>query len=335
MITFKNVHKTFPGKTAVYALRGIDLSIAAGEIFGVMGPSGAGKSTLIRCINMLERPDSGEIWVDGVLMNSLNPKDLREARKKTGMIFQHFNLLHSRTVYENIAFPLQLSRQPGAKILARVNDLAELVGLTDKLHNYPGQLSGGQMQRVGIARALASEPKLLLCDEATSALDPDTTTSVLRLLKTINEVLKLTIVLITHQMDVIQGICDRAAVMENGVLHEVGPVIDIFTRSTSRASQRMLGSFLNYPIDQLPRLEDPDHVLLRLTFIGAEAHQPIISQLIRTCQVDVNILYGRLDHMKNTPFGMLLVQLKGSREQVAEATRFLEKNQVEVEVIDR
>ncbi|HKM42676.1 MAG TPA: ATP-binding cassette domain-containing protein [Limnochordia bacterium] len=334
MITFKELEKTYAGKTTVHALRKVNLSIPAGEVFGVIGPSGAGKSTLLRCINMLERPDSGEVWVNGVLMNNLNAKDLREARKKTGMIFQHFNLLHSRTVFENIAFPLELTRSPKDSVKEKVTKLAELVGLTDKLQSYPGQLSGGQKQRVGIARALASEPQLLLCDEATSALDPETTIAVLRLLKTINERLKLTIVLITHEMQVIQSICDSVAVLEDGMLQEVGPVVDVFTRPRSQASQRMLRGFLDYPKDQLRQLVDSNHTLLQLTFIDNKAHQPIISQLVRTYQVDVNILYGRLDQMKNTPFGMLLVELKGNQEQVQQATWFLRENQVEVEVID-
>lgn len=333
MIIFKDVQKTFPGKTTVHALREVSLTIPAGGIFGVIGPSGAGKSTLIRCINMLERPDSGEVWVNGVLMNELNAKDLRKARKRTGMIFQHFNLLHSRTVFANIAFPLELAGGSRENIKKRVHELAELVGLTDKLQSYPGQLSGGQKQRVGIARALACEPQLLLCDEATSALDPETTVSVLRLLKRINERLKLTIVLITHEMEVIQTICDQVAVLEDGRLQEVGPVVDVFTRPKSPAARRMLRGFLDYPKDQFEQLDPGEHTLLQLTFIDRKAHKPIISHLIRTCQVDVNILYGRLDRMKDIPFGMLLVELRGSAEQVTQATKFLQDNQVEVEVI--
>lgn len=337
MITFKNVTKTFVGKTEVQALKGVNLSIPAGEIFGIIGQSGAGKSTLIRCINMLERPDSGEVWVDGVLINNLNAQELREARKKTGMIFQHFNLLNSRTVYRNIAFPLELAGYSKQEILARVTSIAELVGLTDKLHSYPRHLSGGQKQRVGIARALATEPKLLLCDEATSALDPETTTSVLHLLRTINERLKLTIVMITHEMAVIQEICDRVAVFDEGVAQETGPVVDVFTKPQSQASQRMLQGFLHpkFVREQVPQVDQAGNNLLRLTFVDRKVHQPIISQMIRTCQVDVNILYGRIDQMKATPFGMLLVELAGSDEQIANATEFLHHNEVEVEVLDR
>ncbi|HBN95359.1 MAG TPA: methionine ABC transporter ATP-binding protein [Firmicutes bacterium] len=334
MIRFNNVTKTFSGKTTVHALRGIDLAIPAGEIFGVIGQSGAGKSTLLRCINMLERPDSGEIFVDGIRMSDLDGKELRAARKKTGMIFQHFNLLNSRTVFQNIAFPLELAGYSKKNILERVASLANLVGLTDKLKSYPRQLSGGQKQRVGIARALATQPKLLLCDEATSALDPETTTSVLNLLKTINERLKLTIVLITHEMAVIQQICDSVAVLDDGVVQEAGPVIDVFTRPKSEASQRMLRGFLTSGLtpDQLQR---SGNTLLKLTFVDEKAHQPIISQMIRRHQIDANILFGSIDQMKTKPFGMLLVELAGKNEQIAQAIEFLQENQVEVEVLNR
>ena len=332
MIEFKHVEKIFPGKRAVHALKGIDLQIPEGEIFGVIGQSGAGKSTLIRCINMLEKPDQGEVWVNGTLMNSLSPKELRIARKKIGMIFQHFNLLNSRTVADNIAFPLELAGASQQLIDEKVGSLTKLVGLSDKLQAYPHQLSGGQKQRVGIARALATEPTLLLCDEATSALDPETTTSVLRLLQEINKSLKLTIVLITHEMAVIQEICDQVAVLEDGVLQEVGPVVEVFTRPRSKATQRMLQGFLTskFPTE----LQEPSNTLLRLTFVDEKAHQPIISQMIRSFQIDVNILFGRIDQMKATPFGMLLVELAGTPGQVEDAINFLKEKQIEVEVLN-
>jgi len=251
------------------------------------------------------------------------------------MIFQHFNLLNSRTVFQNIAFPLGLAGASKKRIGDRVSQLAELVGLSDKLQAYPRQLSGGQKQRVGIARALATEPKLLLCDEATSALDPDTTIAVLNLLRTINERLGLTIVLITHEMAVIQQICDRVAVLDDGVLQETGRVIDVFTRPQSQATARMLQGFLGSKFSYELRARDTTNTLLRLTFVDRRAHQPIISQMIRTHEVDVNILYGRIDQMKATPFGVLLVEMAGDSEQVAGAMQFLQKNQVEVEVLDR
>lgn len=332
MIEFKNVAKSFPGKNTVHALKGIDLTIPRGEIYGIIGQSGAGKSTLIRCINMLEKPDEGEVWVNGVLMNSLDAHGLREARKKIGMIFQHFNLLNSRTVFKNIAFPLELAGTPKDLIQQKVHELAELVGLTDKLSAYPTQLSGGQKQRVGIARALATEPDLLLCDEATSALDPETTSAVLKLLETINERLDLTIVLITHEMAVIQEICDSVAVLEDGVLQEAGPVIEVFTRPQTRATQNMLQGFL---VSKVPaKLKSSANTLARLTFSNEKAHQPIISQMIRRSEVDVNILFGRIDQMKKSPFGMLLVELEGNPKQIAQAMQFLEENQVGVEVLN-
>lgn len=332
MIEFKDVTKIFPGKNTVHALKGITLTIPRGEIYGIIGQSGAGKSTLIRCINMLERPDSGEVWVDGILMNSLPAHKLRQVRKKMGMIFQHFNLLNSRTVFQNIAFPLELAGTPKTVIQTKVAELAELVGLEDKLHSYPRQLSGGQKQRVGIARALATEPTLLLCDEATSALDPETTSSVLQLLKTINERLGLTIVLITHEMEVIQEICDRVAVLEDGVLQEEGPVIEVFTRPQSLATKRMLQGFLT---TKLPaNLPPSPNTLVRLTFLNERAHQPIMSQMIRTHEVEVNILSGRIDQMKTAPFGMLLVELTGSETQIDHALQFLKESGVEVEVLE-
>lgn len=331
MIQLKDVEKVFSGKTEVHALKGVNLEITAGEIFGIIGQSGAGKSTLIRCINMLEKPDRGEVWVNGVLINSLNPKELREARKGIGMIFQHFNLLSSRTVAENIAFPLELAQESKEEIQGKVESLAKLVGLEDKLHSYPSQLSGGQKQRVGIARALATEPQILLCDEATSALDPETTTAVLQLLQRINQELQLTIVLITHELAVIQEVCDRVAVLEDGLVQEVGPVVDVFTKPQTKATQRMLQGFLT---PKLPtELGDPNNTLLRLTFVDNKVHQPIISQMIRTFQVDANILFGRIDQMKNASFGTLLVELSGPSLKIREAVEFLRENQVEVEVL--
>lgn len=332
MIQLRNLEKTFAGKTKVHALKGISLDIVSGEIFGIIGQSGAGKSTLIRCINMLEKPDQGKVWVDGVLMNELGAKELREARKGIGMIFQHFNLLNSRTVAENIAFPLELEGASKAEINKRVASLAKLVGLEDKLTSYPSQLSGGQKQRVGIARALATDPQILLCDEATSALDPETTTQVLQLLHKINQELNLTIVLITHEMAVIQEICDRVAVLENGYLQEVGPVVEVFTNPQTEATERMLQGFLTPK--QLPTLQrNPENTLLRLTFVDNKVHKPIISQMVRAYDVDANILFGRIDQMKNASFGTLLVELSGPAPQVEQATEFLRKSQIEVEVL--
>ena len=299
LIRLQNLTKTFAGKDEVRALTGISLEIPAGQIYGIIGPSGAGKSTLLRCINMLERPDSGEVWVADTLMNGLGPQELRSARKKMGMIFQHFNLLNSRTVSGNIAFPLELAGTDKRVMRRRVEELAELVGLTDKLQAYPHQLSGGQKQRVGIARALATEPTVLLCDEPTSALDPETTSSVLELLQDINEKLQLTIVLVTHEMAVIQEVCHSVAVLEDGRLKEAGPVVEVFTRPKSEAAQRLLQGFLSARFEV--SRQSLDGTLIRLTFLEERANQPIISKLIRSHQVDVNILFGRIDQMKGRP----------------------------------
>ena len=233
MIKLENVTKTYAGKASVQALKGINLTIDDGEIFGIIGKSGAGKSTLIRCINMLEKPTSGSVTIDGDELTKMNEHQLRNERKNIGMIFQHFNLLSSRNVYDNIAFPLELAGVSKEGIKKKVSQLLELVDLTDRQYNYPSQLSGGQKQRVGIARALASDPKVLLCDEATSALDPQTTKSILELLKDINQRLGITIVIITHEMTVIKEICNRVAVIEGGVIKEQGRVVDIFTNPQS------------------------------------------------------------------------------------------------------
>ena len=331
MIRLKGVTKTFDGKTTVHALRGIDLHIPAGQIFGIIGQSGAGKSTLIHCINMLEKPDQGQVWVDGVLMNELPPAELRQERKKIGMIFQHFNLLSSRTVAGNIAFPLEIAGAKRATIESTVNELLALVGLEDKANAYPAQLSGGQKQRVGIARALATKPRILLCDEATSALDPETTKSVLQLLKTINQELGLTIVLITHEMTVIQEICDTVAVLEDGVVQEWGPVVQVFTRPKAESTKRMIRGSISTQIPQ--ELMGSEKTLLKLSFVGQLAHEPVISQMIRKYSVDANILFGKIDQMKDIPFGMLLVELSGSPEHIQDAIHFLQAQDVELEVL--
>lgn len=337
MIQLKGISKTFGGSRAVHALTNVDLHIPQGKIFGIIGPSGAGKSTLLRCINLLEAPDAGEVWVDNNRLDTLSPAELRQARQKMGMIFQHFNLLSARTVAENIAFPLEIAKTDGNERKRIVSELLELVGLEDKAHAYPAQLSGGQKQRVGIARALANQPRVLLCDEATSALDPETTKSVLGLLKSINQRLGLTIVLITHEMAVIQEICDLVAVMEKGTVQEVGPVVEVFTRPQSDATKRMLrGTFAqNIPADLFTRSSNNGlpHRLLKLSFVGTRAHEPIISQMIRQYKIDANILFGRIDQMQELPFGMLVLELVGPEEQLDQAVEFLKGLQVELEVL--
>ncbi|WP_346354816.1 methionine ABC transporter ATP-binding protein [Azotosporobacter soli] len=341
MITVSNVSKSYhEGAATITALRDIHLQIKPGEIFGIIGQSGAGKSTLLRCLNLLERPDQGSVNIGGTELTTLSAGELRQARKQIGMIFQHFNLLSSRTVEENIAFPLEVSGWTPAEIRREVDRLLPLVGLEDRRTHYPAQLSGGQKQRVGIARALATSPKVLLCDEATSALDPETTHSILGLLKEINQTLGLTIVLITHEMSVVKEICHRVAVMSDGRIVESESVLSIFSAPTHPVTQRFVKSVtsLDLPdfLTHLPISDtaSPDSSLLvRLTFIGDNAKQPVLSRLIRRLDLDATILQGTLDSLQGTPFGHLLVELRASESVLESAVSELEKHQVNVEVI--
>ena len=341
MITLSHIEKTYAGADgAVTALKDVSLTVAKGEIFGVIGLSGAGKSTLIRCINLLERPTSGSVIVDGLDMMALSDSELREARKSIGMIFQHFNLLSSATVYDNVAFPLRLSSMDEDAIRAKVEPLLSLVGLDDKAQQYPSQLSGGQKQRVGIARALASEPKVLLCDEATSALDPQTTKAILELIRDINQKLGLTVVIITHEMQVIKDICDKVAVIENGVITESGRVIDVFTDPqrdmTKEFISVLMGSGLPPDLQNAPISAEPipgGRLLVRLTFVGSSAGEPVISSLIRKFDVEADILYGNIDAIKDTPYGRMLLGLSGEPGAVENALGFLREKDLRIEVI--
>ena len=341
MITLSHIEKTYAGADgAVTALKDVSLTVAKGEIFGVIGLSGAGKSTLIRCINLLERPTSGSVIVDGLDMMTLSDSELREARKSIGMIFQHFNLLSSATVYDNVAFPLRLSGMDEDAIRAKVEPLLTLVSLDDKAQQYPSQLSGGQKQRVGIARALASEPKVLLCDEATSALDPQTTKAILELIRDINQKLGLTVVIITHEMQVIKDICDKVAVIENGVITESGRVIDVFTDPqrdmTKEFISVLMGSGFPPDLQNAPISAEPipgGRLLVRLTFVGSSAGEPVISTLIRKYEVEADILYGNIDSIKDTPYGRMLLGLSGAPEAVENALAFLREKDLRIEVI--
>lgn len=341
MIELSQIEKTYEGASGkVTALKGIDLHVRRGEIYGVIGLSGAGKSTLIRCINMLERPTKGTVVVDGQELTKMNDAQLRAARKSIGMIFQHFNLLSSATVYDNIAFPLTLSGASKDEIAKKVMPLLELVGLSDKRGQYPAQLSGGQKQRVGIARALASDPKVLLCDEATSALDPQTTKSILELIRDINQKLRLTVVLITHEMQVIKEICDKVAVIEHGVIAEEGTVLELFTNPRKAITKEFIGAIISHELPESLKSEviykDPPpggNLLCRLSFIGESADEPIISGLIKGCQVDVSIIYGNVDHIKQTPYGTLVVEISGADEDVQAALRYLRERNLGIEVI--
>ena len=342
MIQLSHIEKTYDSPSGpVKALKGIDLTIERGEIFGIIGLSGAGKSTLIRCINMLERPTAGKVIVDGQDMTVMSEKELRKARKNIGMIFQHFNLLSSATVYDNIAFPLRLSHTPEAEIKKKVLPLLELVGLADKAHQYPSQLSGGQKQRVGIARALASEPKVLLCDEATSALDPQTTRSILELIQDINRKLSLTVVVITHEMQVIKDICDKVAVIENGVIAEQGTVLEVFTNPQKPITKDFISVLLS---NELPAAfrggevsKEPlpgAYLLLRLTFIGESADDPVLAGMIRKFpEIEVTMLFGNLDQIKSTPFGRMIIGITGPEAKIQEAIQYLRQQDLQEEVI--
>jgi len=341
MIELKDIKKEYRGASgSIYALKGIDLSVKAGEIYGIIGKSGAGKSTLIRCINMLEKPSGGSVVVDGEDITALSERQLRETRKKIGMIFQHFNLISSRTVYDNVAFPLELAGKSKQEIAAEVLPLIELVGLSDRLNRYPSELSGGQKQRVAIARALANQPKVLLCDEATSALDPQTTRSILELLKDINQKFQLTIVLITHEMQVIKEICDRVAVIEDGLIIEQGAVVEVFTRPQSATTRDFIRTIAGYDLPAIysgcsfsPVPLENSSLMLRLTFLGRSAEEPVISEIIRKFNIDVNLLFGNLDTIQDTPFGTLLVELSGDQAAIKSALNYLQARKVENEVL--
>ena len=341
MIELRNIEKTFDGADgAVAALRGINLTIGTGEIYGIIGLSGAGKSTLIRCVNMLERPTRGEVIIDGEYMTKLSASELRRARKNIGMIFQHFNLLSSANVYDNVAFPLRLDNVGESEIRERVMPLLSLVGLDDKAHHYPSQLSGGQKQRVGIARALASNPKVLLSDEATSALDPQTTKAILSLILDINKKLGITVIVITHEMQVIKDICDKVAVISGGVIAEEGSVLDVFTSPRQPITKEFISVIMpnELPIEFRGKEISSDPVagaklLVRLMFIGDSADEPVIAALIRNYPIDVSILSGNVDHIKDTPYGRLLIGMTGEQSAIDEAMAFLQSKDIRIEVI--
>ncbi|MDN3519458.1 methionine ABC transporter ATP-binding protein [Aquisalimonas lutea] len=334
MIELDNVHKAYRVEgREVSALRDIDLRVERGEVFGVIGHSGAGKSTLLRMINLIERPTSGRVRIDGVDVTGYRGADLMALRRGIGMIFQHFNLLASRTVADNVAFPMRLAGvYTREQIRSRVDHLLGRVGLADQARKHPAQLSGGQKQRVGIARALACEPRILLCDEATSALDPQTTQSVLELLGDINRELGLTIVLITHEMNAIRTICDRVAVLDGGEVVESGGAADVFLHPRHETTRRFV--FETESIDEADWAEDFAHVpgrVLRLTFRGQATYTPILGAIARRTGVDYSILSGRIDHIKDTPYGQITLSLVGGDVNAAEQE--LHGADVDVEVL--
>ena len=338
MITLSNVTKVYRSDHgAVTAVDNVNLHIEEGEIFGIIGYSGAGKSSLIRMLNGLEKPTSGKVIVAGRDIANIKGEELRQARHEISMIFQHFNLLWSRTVRENIAFPLEIAGVPKKERLKRVDELIQLVGLQGRENAYPSQLSGGQKQRVGIARALANNPKVLLCDEATSALDPQTTDSILELLVDINKRLGLTIVLITHEMHVIRKICNRVAVMESGKIVEEGKVLHVFREPKQPITKRFVQQ-INEPEEAKETAAHlfqkyPTGNVLQLTFAGEAAEQPLISNLIREFSVDINILQGKISQTHQGSYGVLLIHIDGDREEMKKAVDYIRQHHVGVEVM--
>jgi D-methionine transport system ATP-binding protein len=324
----------------ITALDDISLQIHASEIFGIIGKSGAGKSTLIHCINLLERPTTGNVRVANQELLSLSPKQLRRARQQIGMIFQQFNLLDAKTVWQNIAFPLQLAKYSSQEIQKIVTELLILIDLKDKKNTYPKQLSGGQKQRVAIARAIASQPKVLLCDEATSALDPKTTKDILQLLKSINQRYGITIVLITHEMEVIKQICDRVAVLEQGKIIEIATILDFFRQPQTAIGRQLVHTTLDHPLPEQIKAQiqyyiaaNQPYLIWRIYFFGKAAMEPLIAQLIKTYQLEVNILQAQIELLHDQPLGVMLVMVMGKQEQIENAQQYLISKQIQVEVI--
>lgn len=341
MIDFVNVSKVFGnGRHEVHAVEDVSLSIEKGEIFGIIGFSGAGKSTLVRCINLLERPTSGSVIVDGKEMTSLSPKELREARKKIGMIFQHFNLMPSRTVFSNVAYPLRGSGLSKQEIADKVHKLLELVDIAEKENAYPSQLSGGQKQRVAIARALANDPKVLLCDEATSALDPQTTKSILQLLKRLNQQLGITVVVITHEMAVVKEICDRVAVMEHGRVVEQGDVFSIFAAPKQPITQSFIRTTSNLrKIEEMIAADSPvvrlqpGELIVRLSYVQRNVAEPLISKVSQMFNITMNIIFADIEFVQDAPIGGTVAIIGGERQQITKAMEYMIEKNIGVEVI--
>lgn len=337
MIEMKNVYKTYRRKdVTTEALKGIDLEVQEGDIFGVIGYSGAGKSTLVRLVNYLERPTGGEVIVDGQALNDLSDSQLRAMKKQIGMIFQHFNLLESKTIFDNIAIPLILSKKPKDEIKKRVRELLDFVGLGDKAKSYPKELSGGQKQRVGIARALASNPKILLCDEATSALDPQTTQSILRLLKRVNKEYNITIMIITHEMSVIQEVCSRVAVMEAGEIIEQGSVLDVFGHPKHPTTKNFVKTVIHNSIPEsvkrtLKKTENSR--VFRVEVVGEVASEPIVQQLMKNHDVEVNILFANMTEIQDTTLVIMYMQFEGKASAIESTIQFLKEKGAGIEEV--
>jgi len=333
MLEFQNITKIYESKNKkIVGVDNVSLKINKGDIFGIVGYSGAGKSSLLRCVNLLERPSSGKVLIDGVDLTQLPSTELRKARLKIGMIFQHFYLISQKTVGENIAFALRAAKTPKSEINERVKQLLEMVGLTDKKDVFPSQLSGGQKQRVGIARALANNPSILLCDEATSALDPKTTLSILKLLKQINQKLGITIVLITHEMNVVKEICNRMAIMQDGQVIEEGTVYDIFAQPLKPLTQEFINSVVSFEIPN-EIIKDVKGEVIKLLFKGDVAGEGVISDTVQRFNVKGNFLHGTIEYIQERPLGIFIMELQGEKTAVNEAKIYMEQRGALVEVV--
>ena len=341
MIELRHISKDFgTGEHAVHAVQDVSLTVETGEIFGIIGFSGAGKSTLVRCINLLERPSSGEVLLDGQELTALPPKQLRQTRKKIGMIFQHFNLMPSRTVAGNVAYPLRGSGLSREQIAAKVQSLLELVGIGDKADAFPSQLSGGQKQRVAIARALANDPSVLLCDEATSALDPQTTKAILHLLRDLNAKLGLTIVLITHEMAAVREICHRVAVMEHGRVAEQGEVFNVFVDPRQDITRSFIQTTSNLQkVEELIAADSPvtrlkpGELIIRLSYVQRNAAEPLISVVTKLFDVSLNIIFADINIVQDAPIGGTVAIISGERSHITKAIEYFIDKNVGVEVI--
>ncbi len=333
MIEFKNVSVHFKEKKSIFrAVKGVNLRINEGEIFGIVGSSGAGKSTLLRTINLLERPTQGEVLIDGKSIIGYKGSELRRLRREIGMIFQHFNLAASKTVFDNIAFSLRTAGKSKNEINERVTDLLKIVGLSEKRDAYPSQLSGGQKQRVGIARALANDAKILICDEPTSALDLETTASILKLLKEINQKLGVTIVLITHEMEVIKSICHRVGVMKDGEIIELKEVYELFTNPEQKFTKELVAHTTKFEIPE-EIVEETKGLILKIEYLSQSALEPVLSKATAKFNIYFNILHGKIDYIDKQPYGIIFVNIYGpAGADLDEAVAYIRENTERIEV---
>ena len=331
MIELRQLNKSYQvNNREFHALKDINLRIQRGEIYGVLGKSGAGKSTLLRSVNLLERPTSGQVLVNGVDLTTLSLAQLREHRHKIGVVFQHYNLLESRSVFGNVSLPLEIISRPGEEIQKKVTELLELVGLSDKKNHFPSQLSGGQKQRVGIARALAMDSDLLLCDEATSALDSESTASILHLLKKINRELGLTILLITHELEVVKKICDRVGIIDHGSLVEQNSTVNIFSNPQHEATRQLIQQALHFYV---PNEADKDALVLKLTFIGKDSDEPIISSLVKKFDIHFNLRQALIEKVQDTTVGFTICSLTGEPGDLRQALQYIRSTSIKAETL--